>query len=173
MNRKILILLALVTTVFLLSSCSSGGNKMMISDDSDKKADARMEQILNTLKNKDKDALKVMFSKKALSEADNFEGQIDYLFDFFQGSVKSWERTGFSSDGSIEYGKKSTMLRSWYTVTTDKDKYRFFVIDYSADTINPDNAGLYTLRVIKAADEATQFTYWQDMEIAGIYRPKE
>jgi hypothetical protein len=172
MNRKILILLAFVT-VLLLCSCSLGGNKMLISDDSDKKADARMEQILDTMKNKDKDALKAMFSKKALSEADDFEVQIEYLFGFFQGSLKSWERTGFSSDGSIEHGKKSTMLRSWYTVTTNKDKYRFFVIDYSVDTINPDNAGLYTLRVIKAADEATQFTYWEDMEIAGIYKPKE
>lgn len=172
MNRKTLILLAFVT-VLLLCSCSLGGNKMMISDDSDKKADARMEQILDTLKNNDKDTLKAMFSKKALSEADDFEGQIEYLFDFFQGSVKSWERTGFSSGGSIEYGKKSTMLRSWYTIETDKDKYRFFVIDYSVDTINPYNAGLYTLRVIKVEDEATQLTYWQDMEIAGIYKPKE
>lgn len=172
MNRIILILLAFLT-VFLLSSCSLGGNKMLISDDSDKKADARMEQILDTLKNKDKDSLKAIFSKKALSEADDFEGQIEYLFDFFQGSVKSLERTGFSSGGSIEDGKKSTMLRSWYTVTTNKNKYRFFVIDYSVDTINLDNAGLYTLRVIKAADEATQFTYWQDMELAGIYKPKE
>lgn len=57
---------------------------MMISDDSDKKADARMEQILDTLKNNDKDTLKAMFSKKALSEADDFEGQIEYLFDFFK-----------------------------------------------------------------------------------------
>jgi len=146
---------------------------MMISDDSDKKADVRLEQILETLNNKDEDALKAMFSKKVLLEADDFEGQIEYLFFFFQGSVKSWDRTGFSSDGSIENGKKSTMLRSWYTVTTNKDKYRFFVIDYSVDTINPDNKGLYTLRVIKAADETTQFTYWQDMEIAGIYKPKE
>ncbi len=43
-------------------------------------SDARMEQILDTLKNKDKDTLKTMFSKKALSEADDFEGQIEYLY---------------------------------------------------------------------------------------------
>ena len=65
------------------------------------------------------------------------------------------------------------MLISWYTVTTDKEKYKFFVIDYTKDTINPDNAGLYTLRVIKAEDEYTQFAPWQDMQIAGIYKPEE
>jgi len=35
--------------------------------------------------------------------------------------------------------------------------------------MNPDNAGLYTLRVIKAEDEETEFGYWQDMVIPGIY----
>ena len=79
----------------------------------------------------------------------------------------------WSSGESIEHGKKSVMLRAWYTVETDKDKYMFFIIDYTEDTINTDNAGLYTLRVIKAEDKDTQFTYWQDMKIAGIYKPKE
>jgi outer membrane scaffolding protein for murein synthesis (MipA/OmpV family) len=65
------------------------------------------------------------------------------------------------------------MLVSWYTVVTDKEKYMFFVIDYTKDTINLDNTGLYTLRVIKAVDKETQFTYWQDMGISGIYKPKE
>jgi hypothetical protein len=57
-------------------------------------------------------------------------------------------------------------------VTTDKDKYVFFIIDYIKNTIYPDNTGLYTLRVIKEEDKETQLGYWQDMEIAGIYIPK-
>ena len=83
------------------------------------------------------------------------------------------ERDRFTSETATEYGKKSIMLISWYTVTTDKAKYMFFVIDYTQNTINPDSAGLYALRVIKAADEATQFTTWQKMQIAGIYKPEE
>lgn len=46
------------------------------------------------------------------------------------------------------HGKKSAMLRYWYTVETDMDKYMFFIIDYNEDTINPNKAGLYTLRII-------------------------
>jgi len=144
----------------------------MISDDSDKKADARIEQILEVLANNNKDGLKAMFSEQALSEAKDFDGQKDYLFDFFQGAVESWERTGLTAPMYIENGKKAVELISWYTVTTDKETFRFFVIDYSVDTFNPDNVGLYTLRVIKKTDEETQFTYWQDMEIAGIYKPE-
>ncbi|WP_459764950.1 DUF5104 domain-containing protein [Alkaliphilus crotonatoxidans] len=172
MSKKFIMLLLLIG-ILLFSSCSLGGGRLMISDDSDKKADARMEQLLETIKNKDEDAFKAMFSKQALNEANDFDGGMDYLFGFFQGNVDSWKRDRFTSETSSEYGKKSVMLVSWYTVVTDKDKYMFFVIDYTKDTINPDNAGLYTLRVIKAEDKDTQFTYWQDMKIAGIYKPKE
>lgn len=172
MSKKFIILLLLIN-ILLLSSCSLGGGRMMISDDSDKKADAGMEQLLETIKNKDKDAFRAMFSKQALNEANEFDGGMEYLFGFFQGNVDSWKRDRFTSETSSEYGKKSVMLVSWYTVTTDKDKYMFFVIDYIKDTVNPNNAGLYTLRVIKAEDKETQFTYWQDMKIAGIYKPKE
>ena len=114
-----------------------------------------------------------MFSKQALNEANDFSGGIEYLLKFFQGSVDSWKRDRFTSETSSEHGKKSVMLVSWYTVVTDKEKYMCFIIDYAKDTINPDNAGLYTLRVIKAKDKETQFTYWQEMKIAGIYKPKE
>ncbi len=172
MRKKFIMLLFLIN-ILLLSSCSSGGSRMMISDDSDKKADARMEQLLETIKNKDKDAFKEMFSKQAQNEANDFNGGIEYLFGFFQGNIDSWKQDRFTSETSIEYGKKSVMLVSWYTVVTDKEKYMFFLIDYTKDTINPDNAGLYTLSVIKAEEEETQFTYWQDMKIAGIYKPIE
>lgn len=145
----------------------------MISDDGDKKAGNRIEQILETLKNKDPKALKTMFSKQALEEANDFDGSLDYLFKFFQGNVESWKQDRFTSETSSESGKKSIMLISWYTVTTDKEKYKFFVIDYTENTINSDNAGLYTLRVIKAEDEATQFASWQKMQKAGIYKPEE
>lgn len=50
----------------------------------------------------------------------------------------------------------------------------FFIVYFTKDTINPNNEGLYSLRVIKAEDEETQFAgYWEDMVIAGIYKPEE
>lgn len=170
MIKKILFLFFLAST-FILTSCSFGGVRMIVSEE--KKADARMEQILVAIKAKDREAIKSLFSKQVFEENKDFEKGIDYLFGFFQGDVKSWERDKWSSDESIENGNKSVMLRSWYTVSTNKNKYMFFVIDFTEDTINPNNAGLYTLRLIKAEDKKTQFTYWQDMKIAGIYKPKD
>lgn len=157
----------------ILNSCSLGGGRLVISDDSDKIADARLEQIINDLLNSDKDSLKALFSKKALNEANNFENNMEYLLVFFRGKVIEWKRNAFSAPEKIENGKESLELQSVYTVTTDKDKYMFFIIEYNKDTFNPDNIGLYTLRVIKAKDEDTQFTYWQDMKIPGIYKPKQ
>jgi hypothetical protein len=156
----------------MLAACSLGGGRMLVSNE-DKKADARMEQVLSAIKDKDKEAMKALFSKQALDENKDFDNGINYLYSFFQGDVKSWERDAWSSGESTRNGKKSIMLRYWYTVETDNGKYMFFIIDYTEDTINPDNAGLYTLRVIKAEDKDTQFTSWQDMKIAGIYKPKE
>lgn len=38
------------------------------------------------------------------------------------------------------HGKKSAMLRYWYTVETDMDKYMFFIIDYNEDTMKRNEA---------------------------------
>ncbi len=160
------------TSTILLTSCSFGGDKVFVSSE-EKLADARIKQLLSAIKDKDKEAMKVLFSKQAVDEIKDFDSTKDYLFDFFQGDVKSWERDKWSSGESVQHGKKSLMISSWYTVDTDKDKYLFFVIDYTKDTITPNNEGLYTLRVIKAKDKETDSGYWQDKMIAGIYEPEE
>ncbi|GHU40460.1 hypothetical protein FACS1894111_01150 [Clostridia bacterium] len=173
---RLKILLCLCISMILLSlcfsSCSLEGSKAIFNND-EQKADKRMEELVETLKNKDKDALKAMFSKQAFDESHDFESSMEYLFDFFGENVTSWNRDRFSGSTSSDYGKESVMLRSWYTVTIDQDTYLFFVIDYIKDTINPDNEGLYTLRVIKKEEESSQFESWQKMQIAGIYVPEE
>lgn len=171
--KKYAFVLLLFVNILLLCTCSFGGGRMSAYSNSDKKADRRLEQILEALNNKDKELLKAQFSKQALNEANDFDGSMDYLFDFFKGNVESWKRDRFMSTGSIEDGKKSVIPVTWYTVKTDDDDYMFFLIDYVENAINPDCAGLYTLRVIKAVDEETQFTSWQKMEIPGIYKPEQ
>ena len=95
-------------------------------DNDDKIADKRLEQVLEAI-NHDSIFLEKMFSENALAEADDFDGQMEYLFDFFQGDVQSWERdTGPLASESIEYGSKTKELKSWYSVNVDKQKYLFF-----------------------------------------------
>lgn len=134
----------------------------------DKRADARMEQIVLAIKDKDSEALKSLFSKKALDETDVFVGGADSLLNFIQGDIESWERDGFASDESMNSGKRSWMIRFGFTVKTDKDVYQLFIIDYNVDTINPDNQGVYMLELIDNYGER-ELESWQDRMRAGIY----
>jgi len=174
MNKKIVFLLFLIN-ILLLSSCSLGGSRteMLNKDSDDKKADARLEQVIEVIKNKDKDVLESMFSKQALDEADDFEGGMDYLFELLQGDVTSWERDGQIVDETNEYGHRTKEVKSFYIVETDKQKYLFFLLEYTVNTDHPDNVGLYALRVIKVEDKETQFGSWQKMKIPGVYKPKD
>ena len=141
----------------------------MVSSD-DHRADERMEQIISAVKNNDREALRSVFSKKALKEADNFEDGIDYLFNFLQGDISSWERDGLSCSESISYGKKSKLLRFGFTVKTDIDNYLLFVMDYNVDTINADNEGVYTLEITRLADRDNIKRSWQERLVAGIHK---
>ena len=165
MSKKLIIWLLLLMGLLLLSSCDKGNGGITMSEE--KRADARMEQIISAIKEKDKEALKSLFSKKALDEANDFESDVDYLFKFLQGNIDTWERDGIAGSESIDHGKKSLMIRFAINVKTDKDVYRFFVIDYNKDTINPDNEGVYMLEV-RLADSPNTGS-WQDRMRAGIY----
>lgn len=126
-----------------------------------------MEQIISAIKDKDKETLKLLFSEQALDEAIDFDSEIDSLFDFIQGDIDSWERDGLGSDESIDYGKKSLMIRFAITINTDKDDYVLFVIDYNVDTKNPDNQGVYMLEVSKSSYSG-EWESWQKRMHAGI-----
>ena len=166
MKKKSVILFAIIAMA-LLSSCV-GGRSVTTSEG--QRADARMEQIISAIKVKDRETLKSLFSKKALKEADDFDGGIDYLFDFLQGDIKSWERDGWASSESIKHGKKSLLVRFAFNVHTDIDDYLLFVMDYSMDTIDPKNEGVYTLEITRLADEDTIQRSWQERLRAGIHK---
>jgi hypothetical protein len=169
MIKRIILLILVLVNLLLFSSCDKirdGSGRKIGSEE--KQADARMEQIISAIKNKDRESLKSLFSKKALGETDDFEGGVDSLFNFIQGDIESWKRDGFASDESMEYGKRSWMIRFGFTVKTDKDVYQFFVIDYNVDTINTDNQGVYMLELIDNYGER-ELESWQDRMRAGIY----
>ena len=170
MSKKLILMILVLVSLLLFSSCDeiwgNSGGGIFVSDE--EQADARMEQIISAIKAYDKEALKSLFSKKAIDEANDFEDGVDYLFELLQGDINTYERDGFSGDGLIEYGKKSLMIRFAFNVKTDEDLYKFFVIDYNTDTINSDNQGVYMLELIKFTDEK-DLKSWQDRMRAGIY----
>jgi hypothetical protein len=176
MIKQIMCLLC-VSIMLFLSSCSLGGSRVqMLNKDNDEgKADARLEQIIATLKNKDKDSLEKMFSKQALNEADDLDSRMDYLFNFVQGNIESWKAIvhGATTE-SVNHGKKVKKSSSWYYVNTDEQKYLIFFLECTIDTDHPENVGVYMLQVIKAEDKETQFDGGgPNTRCAGIYKPKE
>jgi hypothetical protein len=168
--------------MLFLSSCSIGGARAesLNKDSDDTKANARLEQVIKAIRNKDKDDVKSLFSKKALSEADNFDGSVNDLFDFFQGKVDSWKKSsGPTVFESNNHGNKTKEVNSYYYVNTDKQKYFFILQDYPIDTDHPNNVGLYLLLVVKAEDREKIYDGDQkilydgnkDIPRAGIYIP--
>lgn len=153
--RKLIISSILVFGMLLSSSCSLGTirTEMLNRDSDDSKANARLEQVIEAIKNKDKDNLKSLFSQKALGEVDDFDSNINDLFNFFQGEVESWEKSsGPTVFESNDHGHVKKEVSSYYYVNTDKQKYFFLLQDYPVDTDDPENVGLYLLLVVRAED---------------------
>jgi hypothetical protein len=159
-----------ILIIFSTISCFGRFPSMVFYAD-DKILAKRFKQILEAIKNEDADSLKMMFSKKVLEESKQIDNDINYLFSIFQGEVVSWEQKGVSSSQNRNYGEITKETRCFFNVDTTSQKYIVYIIEYTEDTVNPENVGLYTLRIIKAEDKETQSGYWQDMEIPGIYNP--
>lgn len=158
--RKQIVVLAVILANILLASCG------LVFDEHKHQA-SRVKAIVSALEERDSTALKTLFSQKALDEAD-WDDDVDSLFDFFDGNIIAWEQNdGSSGDTVVADGKKTVMLRYGFDVTTDTDKYCFFVIDYAEDTIDSSNKGLYMLEVCKES-YGGKWDAWQDRMKAGI-----
>ena len=97
----------LLGPALLLCSCGTvGGWLHGRFDDSGSRTDAVLEQLLEAAEGGDSGGVEELFSQRALDETDGFDQQVSGLFDFFQGTVESWERTGLSGPSSVEDGEK-------------------------------------------------------------------
>lgn len=172
---KIILFLMILVNSLLFCSCEIGGDRveMLNSSSNFKDADSRLVQILDFIVDKDKEGMKDIFSQQALNEDDDFDNEMAYIFEVFKGEVVSWKDSGVSVGETNEHGSKTMQVRSFYEVETDEESYVVFILEKVEDTEQPENIGIYTLRIIKAEDEDTQFEYWQEMAIPGIYMPEE
>lgn len=171
---KQITVLSLVVFMIILSSCSLGGSRVqMLNNDNDgQMADTRFEQVIESIKTKDRDMLKAIFSEKALGEAEDLDEGIDYLFEFVKGDIESWkqETVGVSE---LNNSGKVKKVRSWYNVKTNQEEYIFLIVEYTVDISNPQNIGVYMIQAIKSEDRDLIIITGQSNLCAGIYRPAE
>jgi hypothetical protein len=158
-----------------------GRTNMIIRDNDDTKANERLQQVLKAIKSEDKDAIKALFSKKALREADDFEGSMDKLLGFFSAEI-TWEASsGPTVFESNDYGHQKKEVSSYYYLKTDNQNYYLLMEDFPVDTDHPDNVGLYMLLTVRAEekeklwDKSQKILYDGNQKIshAGIYIPLE
>lgn len=168
--KKSILSLLIVISLLMLCSCTAKGGKAMTNED--KTIDERFEQIVNAIKNQDKNALKSMFSIQAVSQFADFDNQITALFDFIQGEIKSWKRTGGpgGSEGNNDDGSGRVWkeIRATYTVITSEQEYFFSLQEITKHSQDANRLGVSSLCVIKSKDWEKDYIYWGDLGV-----PKE
>jgi len=127
---------------------------MLNKSNDEKNAATQIEQIISSIKNKDRETLKSLFSEKAINDTKDFDDNIDYLFSFIKGKIDSWNKSsGPTVFDSNDYGHVIKEVNSYFYITTDEQKYFFLLRDYPVDTDHSDNVGLYMVLVVRAEDE--------------------
>ena len=168
--KKAVCLTAIIVLTLMLSSCVKGDSTVFFIDKNNNFADTRMEELFDALKQQNRDVIKEIFSEKAVNETGKIDIQIEHLLSFIQGKLVSWNRdeSPIVFD-SVEYGNKKKQLVTWYTLSTDEQNYLVLLVDYPIDTIDPKNAGLYSIRILRAEDENKLAGTWEEWVIPGIY----
>ena len=164
MKKAIIFLCIAFCFTILLSSCSLffGRDKRMSENDSHR--EMIMKTLIEALKKEDRDAVRALFSKKALREAEDFEDCMDELFEYIEGDIILHEKAGPAGyHQEIEEGKKRVELPYYYYIYTTDSKYYIDITDYYVDEIDPENEGFYVIFIVKVQDEDK--LYDQDFEI--------
>ena len=163
--------MSIIFIFLFLCSCEKNENNMNMFIDKDKKySDELIENIVETIKKKDSDKMKDMFSLTAKKKAVNFEKQVDCFFENFNDSnLRIEDNAGPITYDDTENGLKSKKIINWYEVHGGKNNYKIFFVAWIENTFDKENVGLYALRVVEEEDYDKQFIEYNKMEIAGIY----
>lgn len=160
----------------IFSSCKSGdsGFGKFFNDfykaDEKEVANAKLEELLTAMQNKDKEKLKSLFAKNALSIVDDFDASMNDLFDYYEGdyiSYDDWEGAFLIEEENIDAWIKT--IKPTYDIKTSKRSYRMTFDLRTVDTGDSDNIGLWSIDIIKAENDDLTYAYRGNMKyIPGI-----
>lgn len=162
--RRTQILIYMLIIAISLSSCGNIFTNVDDSFDNDQKnAEATIKKIVHAINKKDKELMKDLFSKKAMSESSEISNQIDELFNHVQGEIVEWDDGGgpeISED--YEYGLVSKEYILGVDIKTTEKNYTILVIENVIDEEDSDNVGIYSLQIIDKEDETEEFHFELD-----------
>lgn len=85
----------LLSLIFLLTACLTRENNMRRIDsfflEDSQIAEIRLRQVLDAIQKQDREKLKSAFSENAIRNAENIDESAECLFDYFQGTLISYE----------------------------------------------------------------------------------
>jgi hypothetical protein len=147
--RLIPALLALIG-LGLVSSCSPF-NPDTPSNPREQSRD-RMFEIIDAVNERDADALKNMFTTYSRSEfSEEIDQGIDHIFTVFpDGVVVETEEPNGLPPGESLYGKDgqvASLAKSSYHVTANGEDYWLMFAEFTVNTLDPENVGVYALGV--------------------------
>ena len=160
--RRLLLVVAAGLCAVALSSCSFWPFSLIPSDHG--QADARMEQIAEAVEAQDADALRGLFSPRAIEQATDLNDGLDYFLSFFPNGGLTWDIDHVNSSVATEYGKITKMLSAYIKVTADGKDFWVIFKDFTVnELIDPDNVGLYGLGVVAWSDDM------ESRPVVGLY----
>lgn len=115
----------------------------------------RADAIVDAINAKDAAALKSMFTEYARAEySAQIDAGLEYLLSMFPGGDVTW---GEAAGGSavcerIRGDARTVLLPTYYTVRSGGVDYRLFFADFTENTIDPDNVGIYAMGAVLAAE---------------------
>ena len=165
MRKSLFFIILCSISLAVLSSCSVIMSQIpgRLYDNSGEVLSTAFQQIIDAIENKDKNALKELFSKEAIKTDTHLDESIEVLFDLVEGSLISYDDLGASTCGETndENGYRNRFTGTYDIITTGGE-YRLSFRMCTVDTGNRDNEGIQSLYIIRAEDTDPQFAYWGD-----------
>ncbi len=124
-----------------------------------------VSSLIQAMDNRDKQAVKKLFSVNARNSTWNLDSKINKLFDSYQG-----RHNAIHNEGTVSYnagsGNNSNLRTPYYKVTTDRGSYLLYLQLYSGSSNNEN--GIYNLYILKEEDKWKEFYYMWHAKTAGI-----
>ena len=168
--KNIACILLTAVLIVTLCSCSLRNVSSGFSEKTDEEfANDRIKQVFNSIKLQDKDSLVNLFSTKAIKEAENIDAE--NLFSFIRGKVSSLKNPYGSPvvGETVDYGKVTKQLESWYVIETDETSYWIILFDYPTDQNDSENIGLYSMIVVETQYVEKLEGNWDNLMLPGIH----
>lgn len=150
--KRFCILLLLITVI--LTSCTV---PTPFKTD-DQIVDDIFNPLISAINARDKDAIKNLFSYKAVLDDATFDDDLQGLLDYCQGQLAVYSSSSLGSSEQKNGDYKRKTIQKNYEIESDNAKFRVYVYVVATDTSKPEEVGLWSFYIIKV-DESMNLDY--------------